>query len=92
MTTTSVYEVPDNPADVEAAALDLLAHMPGEVFNAPDAMTAVLQEFAGCFSSKAASPVSLGMTRRTSRQRRAQRPGHPRRRVLIAGDGLGCKL
>ncbi len=47
MTTTSVYEVPDNPADVEAAALDLLAHMPGEVFNAPDAMTAVLQEFCG---------------------------------------------
>jgi hypothetical protein len=45
--TQAAYTVPDSPADVEAAALDLIAHMPGEVFDAPDAMTAVLQEFCG---------------------------------------------
>jgi hypothetical protein len=44
---TTTYTVPDNPTDPEAAALELIVRMPGEVLHAPAAMRGVLQEFCG---------------------------------------------
>jgi hypothetical protein len=44
---TTTYDVPTNPADVEAAALELIVRMPGEVLHTPAEMIEVLQEFCG---------------------------------------------
>jgi hypothetical protein len=41
------YTVPTNPADVEAAALELIVRMPGDILHAPAEITEVLQEFCG---------------------------------------------
>jgi hypothetical protein len=41
------YTAPDNPADPEAAALELIVRMPGEVLHALAEMSEVLQEFCG---------------------------------------------
>jgi hypothetical protein len=54
--TQATYTVPDSPADPEAAALELIVRMPGEVLHAPAEMVEVLQEFCamlqleGCFA------------------------------------------
>ena len=49
------YAVPTNPADPEAAALELIVRVPGELLGHDSPPTDVLQEFAllldaeGCF-------------------------------------------
>jgi hypothetical protein len=50
---TSTYTVPDNPADVEAAALDLIVRLPGRIMQT-DALTEVLQDYCGALHAEGA--------------------------------------
>jgi hypothetical protein len=54
MTTTSIYEVPDNPTDPEAAALEL--RLPVEILHPqfPDMLTEVLQDYCGVLDAEGA--------------------------------------
>ena len=40
------YTVPDSPADVEAAALELIVRLPGQIMHT-EALAEVLQDYAG---------------------------------------------
>jgi hypothetical protein len=44
--TQAAYTVSDSPADVEAAALDLIVRLPGHIMHT-DALTEVLQDYCG---------------------------------------------
>jgi hypothetical protein len=47
------YIVPDNPADPEAAALELIVRLPGDIFHT-DAFTTVLQDYCGALDVEGA--------------------------------------
>jgi hypothetical protein len=49
VTTTTAYTIPDNPADPEAAALELIVRIPAEVLRPdfPDLLTEALQDYCG---------------------------------------------
>lgn len=47
------YEVPQNPTDPEAAALDLIVRLPASVLHS-DAFTEVLQDYCGVLSAEGA--------------------------------------
>lgn len=47
------YEVPENPTDPEAAALNLIVQLPAQVFGS-DAFTAPLQDFCGVLHAEGA--------------------------------------
>jgi hypothetical protein len=51
--TTTDYTVPDNPADVEAAALELIVRLPGQIMHT-DALTEVLQDYCGALHAEGA--------------------------------------
>jgi hypothetical protein len=51
--TAPTYTVPDNPADPEAAALDLIVRLPGE-FLRTNAFTAALQDYCGALDAEGA--------------------------------------
>jgi hypothetical protein len=42
----TTYTVPDNPPDVEAAALELIVRLPGQIMYT-EALTEVLQDYCG---------------------------------------------
>ncbi len=46
MTTDTAYTVPDDPADPEAAALELIVHVPGDVLGHDSPPRDALQDFA----------------------------------------------
>jgi hypothetical protein len=50
---TTTYTVPDNPADVEAAALELIVRVPGQIMHT-DALTEVLQDYCGALHAESA--------------------------------------
>ncbi|MBV8786441.1 MAG: hypothetical protein JOZ00_07105 [Mycobacterium sp.] len=49
---TLTYEVPDNPADPEAAALELIVRVPTDVLGHESPGRETLQEFAGLLSAE----------------------------------------
>ncbi|MDT5366248.1 MAG: hypothetical protein QOC62_679 [Mycobacterium sp.] len=51
--TTTIYTVPDNPADPEAAALELIVRLPGQIMHT-DALTEVLQDYCGALHAEGA--------------------------------------
>lgn len=51
---TTVYTVPDNPADPEAAALELIVRIPGELLGHDSPPTEVLQDFASLLDAEGA--------------------------------------
>jgi hypothetical protein len=92
---TTAYTVPDNPADPEAAALELIVRLPQEILNRDD-FTPVLQEFCsmldaeGCFvglswsdAKSIAAAVSFDLVSRED----AQEFIAQRARNVLGGDG-----
>jgi hypothetical protein len=51
--TQAAYTVPDTPADPEAAALDLILRLPGQIMHT-DAVTEVLQDYCGALHAEGA--------------------------------------
>jgi len=49
----TAYTVPDCPTDPEAAALDLIVRLPAQLLHT-DALTAVLQDYAGLLHAEGA--------------------------------------
>jgi hypothetical protein len=51
---TGNYAIPDDPADPEAAALDLIVHFPTAVLGRPEdpVLTTILQDFAGALHAE----------------------------------------
>jgi hypothetical protein len=68
MTNSSSYAVPDDPADPEAAALELIVRLPADIMDT-DAFTSVLQDFCGVLHVERAFArhVPLAHDGRTSR-------------------------
>jgi hypothetical protein len=93
---TASYAVPDNPADPEAAALELIVRLPQEILHRDD-FTPVLQEFCsvldaeGCFpglswsdAKSIAAAVSFDLVSRDD----AQEFIAQRARNVLGGDGM----
>ena len=53
MSTTHTFTVPDNPADPEAAALDLIVRLPAQVMHT-DRFVPVLQDYCGMLHAEGA--------------------------------------
>jgi hypothetical protein len=66
----TTYTVPDNPADVEAAALELIVRLPADILHT-GALTVVLQEYAGTLHAGGAGANHRG------RGARAMSSDHP---------------
>ena len=49
--TQAAYTVSDSPADVEAAALDLIVRLPGHIIHT-DALAEVLQDYCGALRAE----------------------------------------
>jgi hypothetical protein len=87
-----MYEVPDSPADPEAAALELIVRMPGEVLHTPAHMRDVLQEFCGmlqlegCFAGAKFENGKLVEAPRRRNDREGSRLTTMRQRTASSSD------